>query len=103
MYIGRAMSQKSPLGATHPATSATLESITVQSLDLILDLLRPLGSFQPSLVLLGFDGRNPRLSAAKPDCCQRGDGNDDADGPIHHFDCAFSRPIRPPRATADTT
>lgn len=59
MYIGRAMSQKSPLGAAHPTTSAALESVTIQSLDFILDLLRPLGRFQPSLILLGFDGRNP--------------------------------------------
>ena len=61
MYIGRAMSQKSPVA--HPLTSTVAESVTIQSFDFILDIPR---SFQTFKALRFHLGPQLRLAVRHP-------------------------------------
>lgn len=67
MYIGRATSQKSPLGIPHPDRSAALESITIQSLDLILDLPRPPQGVSPLRLYLFSEALLSVIQPSRPD------------------------------------
>lgn len=54
MYIGRAMSQKSPLGLTHPDSSATAQSVAIKGFDFIANIFCLLHGLQPRFQNLGF-------------------------------------------------
>jgi hypothetical protein len=66
-YIGRAMSQKSPVDATQPDTAPSAQSVTIQSLNLIFNYLCLFHGFKPLICALGLGVSLARHSAAEPD------------------------------------
>lgn len=85
MYIGRATSQKLPVGASQPATSARLESVTIQSFNFILNLLCHLLGLYASLSLLVLDVRDAGAPAAKPNRRKAYDPDKRCVDPVHHL------------------